>query len=226
MTTIAWLLILIGAVVVRQVNKGRASNLGEDLTDLFTAGVSGDTKTFTAVLARTGDANTPTVVDDAIANTVSGTTSAIGTITDTTAKGISDALTKLGQTASSSLALAAVVRGERAKGYKWAATGPDYYDCSGLIWRACQDIGYKGVRFATADVQLRKGFTKIAAPGTQGPGIKSATVSDIVLWPGHHMGVIVGNNQFYSARSVKSGIGVSSITGFRDSTPIFLRYTP
>lgn len=210
MSTIGWVLILFGALLIRQVSKGRALNLPEDISDAFLALVSGDTDGLSGVLTRTGDAATPTVAD--------AVTNQVGQI--------------VANISASGLAAAAIKRGKAAKGYRWAATGPDYYDCSGLIWRACQDIGYGGSRFTTADIRLRSGFKRIDPPGSEGPGFIGATINDIVLWPAGsggvtgHMGVITGPNKFYSARSPRSGISEASIASFRKTKPIYLRFTP
>ena len=57
MTTVGWFLILMGALVLRQVVKGRIMDTPDDLSDAFLAIVSGDTKGLTEVLSRTGDFN-------------------------------------------------------------------------------------------------------------------------------------------------------------------------
>ncbi len=61
MNTLGWLLILAGIIVGRAVMKGRALQLPDDLGDAFLALVRGDTKEFTAVLARTGEGYVPAV---------------------------------------------------------------------------------------------------------------------------------------------------------------------
>lgn len=209
MSTIGWILILFGALLIRQVAHGRALNLPEDISDAFLAIVSGDADGLSGVLSRSGDSATPTAVQP-----VGG---ALGGPLGVGATG---------------LAAAAMKRGKAAKGYRWAATGPDWYDCSGLIWRACQDVGYKGSRFTTADIRMRSGFKRVDAPGTEGPGFVAATINDIVLWPAGsggitgHMGVITGPDQFYSARSPRSGISNAKISTFRKTRPIYLRFTP
>src|ERR1700755_1911252 len=142
MSTVGYFFILVALLLIRQVFKGRVMNLGEDLTDAFTAVVSGDTDKLGEVLTRTGDSNTP---NTATLNVV-GDNSPVPTL------------------ATVGIALAAENRGKAAKAYKWAATGPDYYDCSGLMWRACQDLGYTGPRFVTATVAAMKGFTRVASP--------------------------------------------------------------
>jgi cell wall-associated NlpC family hydrolase len=205
--TVAWLLILGGIIIARQVARGRVMNLPEDLGDAFIAFASGDSDALGVVLTRTGDSATP-----------SAPTPSVGAPID-------NPLTTVGN-----ISAAAVQLGERAKGYRWAATGPDYYDCSGLMWRACQAVGYKGSRFSTATIRGRKDFKIISAPGTQGPNVTAAGINDIVLWPAGsggvtgHMGVMTGADKFYSARSLRSGIGETKISTFRKPRPIYLRY--
>lgn len=224
MTTLGWLLILIGILVARQVSKGRVMQLGEDLSDALLALASGDTDSLGEILTRTGPSAKPTAADLAIFNLTAGVTGGITTAGGTIAGGIGDATQQLQKGIESSLALAAVTLGSRAKGYRWAATGPDYYDCSGLIWRAAQGVGYKGFRFTTATISAAPGFKRISPPATQGPGVISATVNDVVVWPMHHMGVITGPGKFYSARNPKDGIGESSIAGFRKEAPVYYRF--
>lgn len=228
MNTLAYVLILLGLLIARAAYKGRIRQVGDDLSDAMLAFIRGDTKELAEVLARTGDDNEPTNFDIATANLVEGTTGAIGTTSESVGKGLGQLI------GGAALLTAAITRGERAKGYRWAATGPDYYDCSGLIWRAAQDAGYKGSRFSTATIRSRKQFVRVNMPGMQLPGQKpqvNAGPGDIVLWPAGsggvtgHMGVVTGPNRFYSARSVRSGIGESSISGFRKPAPIYLRFT-
>lgn len=225
MNTLGWLFILSGILVARQVSRGRVMDISTDLGDAFIAIASGDSDALGAVLARTGESATPTTADEAIANLTEGVTGGLTTATGTIAQVIGQGVEGI-----TGLALAAVALGTRAKGYKWGAEGPDYYDCSGLMYRSAQVIGYKGSRFSTSDVRSHKEFKTISAPATQGPGLTGATINDIVLWPAGsggitgHMGVITGPNKFYSARSVKSGISEASISGFRKTNPIYLRY--
>jgi cell wall-associated NlpC family hydrolase len=190
-STLAYTFLLVGLLITRQVFKGRVMNLGEDLSDAFIALSTGNTTELQQVLARTGDANTPTV------STIVG---ASGTV----------------EPGTNDLIIAAEKRGKAAKGYKWTATGPDYYDCSGLMWRAAQDCGFKGVRFTTSTIQLSKQMIEVAEPGTpEHAGLATGAVGDIIVWPGHHMGVITGPNKFYSARNPHSGISEAPIEGFR-----------
>lgn len=199
MSTLGWLFILFGFLTARQVLRGRVMQIPEDLGDAFIAFASADTDALGEVLARTGDSATATQA---------ASTGTVGAPND-------NPLTTVGN-----ISVAAVNLGKKAKGYRWTATGPDYYDCSGLMWRAVQAVGYKGSRFSTATIRSRKEFKVITNP----------TVNDLVLWPAGsggatgHMGVITGNDLFYSARSRSSGIGESKISTFRKTKPIYLRY--
>ena len=120
----------------------------------------------------------------------------------------------------------AIILGKAAKGYEFGAEGPTRYDCSGLVWRAAEKIGaYHGARFTTwtvvHDNQIKSQFKLIPRA--------HAEVGDIVVWaqsPTHgHMGIKSGLDQFYSAESVKSGIGYGRISTFHvyPVAPVFLR---
>jgi cell wall-associated NlpC family hydrolase len=198
MSTIGWVLIIAAIFVIRAAAKGRALNLKDDISDGFLALVTVDPDALGEVLSRSGDGLTADQAD----------------LTAYRDAGIAVAETATGIASSFSISSAAIKRGKAAKGYKWTRTGPDYYDCSGLMWRACQDVGaYNGPRFVTANVASLKAFKRVTEPA----------VNDLVVWIGHHMGVVTGPDQFYSARSIKSGIGYAAIKGFRKDAPIYLR---
>lgn len=200
MNTFAWVLILGGLLIFRTVYKGRIMNIGEDLSDSFLAFASGDFKGFTEVLGRTGDGNVVSATHP---------TQLIKGVTPTNT-GHEDGSANLNSTV--------IALGTAAKGYRLGATGPDWYDCSGLVYRAVQKFGYKGPRFTTDNVMNQKGFTKISEA--------SASTGDIVLWPTHHMGVINNKTDFWSARNPRSGIGMAKIKGFRKEDPVYVRYYP
>lgn len=205
MNTLGWFLILLGGLVVRSVFKGRVMNIGEDLSDAFLAIVSGKSDDLQEVFNRTGDSLTSSATEFDLGP---------GTLT----------LKRVGSVTDGKLLAAAKSLGSSAKGYRFGSAGPDYYDCSGLVYRAVQKVGYSGPRFFTATVQAMPGFHKID------PGSDTPRVDDIVLWPGHHMGIVSGNDTFYSARSPKSGIKEAKISTFGPSNgwgqPIYLRYNP
>lgn len=209
MNTVGWVFILVGILLVRQVFKGRVMNLGEDLTDAFIALVSGNTNELTAVLARSGEAAHGTVV--------TGTSLGEGEFAPHIAGASGTNATIL----QSAMAL-----GKAAKGYRFTATGPDYYDCSGLVWRAVQKAGFKGGRFTTFNIGSLKSFRRVSNTGDSAANDHASGVmpGDIVVWPTHHMGVVTSPGRFYSARSVRSGISEANIAGFRKEAPIYYRY--
>lgn len=230
MSTLAWLLLLSGIVILRQVSKGRTSFLGQDLSDAFLAITRGDTKGLTEVLAREGEQDEPMFagLGDALGNAVGATADATTVTSQEIAKAIGGQVKGLEAKGNKSLAIAAAILGSKAKGYRFTATGPDYYDCSGLMYRAAQMIGYKGGRFTTYTIGTNKAFKEVQAPNVQGPGTNGsvgAGIDDIVCWPTHHMGVITGPDRFYSARSVKSGISEARISTWRNGAkPKYYRF--
>jgi cell wall-associated NlpC family hydrolase len=230
MSTLAWLLLLSGIVILRQVSKGRMQFLGEDLSDAFLAITRGDQAALTEVFSREGESDEPMFagLGDALGNAVVDVAGASGVTAQEISKAIGGQVKGLEARADKSLVIASVILGQKAKGYRWAATGPDYYDCSGLMFKAAQMIGYKGKRFTTYSIGTNKAFKEVQAPNVQGPGTSGsagAGIDDIVCWPTHHMGVVSGPDQFYSARSVKSGIGVSKISSWRNgSKPKYYRF--
>lgn len=188
MPPIAYLLVTIGVVAIRQVMVGRASDLPGDTRDLFLALLQGDTAEVKNVLSRRGE-NVP--------ESGYGSGSDSGTVTG-------------GTQAGNSFAYAVKQHGDAAQGYRLGSTGPDYYDCSGLIWKTMRDIGvFDGPRFTTSTfrhVAEKQGWKKVGSP----------VVGAVVLWAHKHMGVSLGGDTMYSARSPEKGIGTSTISG--DST--------
>lgn len=198
MSTLAWIFVLLAVLLARAVYKGRVLYFGQDLLDAFNAVVTGDTAQLKDVLSRSGDANSVSFLSP-IADTAGASSNA-------------EAAPYKGNLLS-----AAITLGTRAKGYRLGATGPDYYDCSGLVWQACKTSGlYTGSRFTTFTISSNPAFSRITTP----------VVGDIVCWPTHHMGVISGVDQFYSAESVKTGIGYAKISSFKSLfgiKPVYLR---
>lgn len=202
MSTVAWFFIIMGILLIRQVTKGRAGDLPEDVRDFMLALLSGDAAGLADVAARTGDALTPATAEGVPEGSSVGTGVAGGTGGAASSSGVAllGEMRKLGAAA-----------GNR---YVWGATGPQSYDCSGLVWRATRNIGvYKGARYTTHTFrQAAKGWAN---------EVKTPAVGDVVLWGGH-MGVVSGSNRMYSALSSKMGILESSISG-HSGTPSYWR---
>lgn len=200
MNTVAYLFIFAAIVLLRAVARGRAANITEDVSDAFLAFVRGDARGFREVANRTGDSLS---APEALPAATQGT-SGVSAFADST---------------GGAIAKNAVRRGSLARGYKLGATGPDYYDCSGLMWRACMDArAYKGIRFTTATIGAIKQFTRVDTP----------RVDDLVVWPRHHMGVVTGDDRFYSAMNSRDGIGyarISTWSGGKQGKPVYYRPT-
>ncbi len=205
MQTLAWILLLTGGLLIRQVTAGRAGNTLEDFSDGFTAFVSGDWTGLSAVAARRGSNNevvsVPSVTETPI--TVGGSPVVGG-------NGGTELITEMRK-----LATAANNR------YILGTQGPNSYDCSGLVWRAMRNIGaYKGVRFTTATFPFMAGSAVTQVPNPQ--------VGDIVLWAKTagrafgHMGVVIGQDRMFSALSSSWGIRESPISAEK-GTPSYWR---
>jgi len=99
--------------------------------------------------------------------------------------------------------------------YVLGATGPNSYDCSGLIYRTLVNLGiYNGQRFSTRNFIALS--SHIASP------VSSPAVGDIVLWVAAHIGIVTGPDTFYSAYSPARGILDTSISRF-PGTPRYYR---
>lgn len=124
---------------------------------------------------------------------------------------------KLGGSGSSSALLNAVEKYGAGKPYVWGATGPESFDCSGLVMYALKKAfgisypHYSGSQYA-ASTHISKSDAK--------PG-------DLVFWGSggsEHVGVYAGGNNYYSAQSPSQGIGMntlSSVVG--KGSPLFAR---
>lgn len=199
MQTIAWLFIITAIVLIRQVTKGRAANLPEDLRDFMLALLSGDNGLMKEVAARSGDALTPTSAESP---TISGVAGGGDSASTPSGSSLLSEARKLGTAAGNH--------------YVWGATGPSSYDCSGLVWKAARNIGvYKGARFTTYTFRIQsKGWAQ---------QVSKPAVGDIVLWTGH-MGIVSGPDKMYSALSKRTGIVETSISG-HSGTPSYWRIT-
>lgn len=196
MTTIAWFFILLAALLVRGVAKGRVTELPGDLRDMLIAALRGDTEALKEASGRSGDglqATTATV--DVTATAPSGGKAfAAGKGASLLAKA-----KQLGQ----------------GRSYVWGGTFANGKggDCSGLVWRAGKDLGLWTVgRFTT--------FTFPSAMKAYVTVVTDPQPGDIAVWQRGgvkgHMGIVSGPGRFYSALSRSSGIKdapISAISG-------------
>jgi len=115
--------------------------------------------------------------------------------------------------------------GHSARGYSETldgGTGPNYYDCSGLIQKGLTALGVQGV---PRDTEGQWAWLKTKGVAHQGmPGKGDLQIGDLVYAtfagdnevPGH-VGIYVGGGQIYSAEDPANGIGLSSIASWQQS---------
>ncbi|HXK36063.1 MAG TPA: NlpC/P60 family protein [Candidatus Paceibacterota bacterium] len=126
MDTMAWLMILVGGLIINGIRKGRVLELPTDLRDFFIGAITGDVTALKEVNARTGTGITaPTVTLDSVEyGTGSGT--------------LVQEMQRLAR--------------EAGNNYQWGgeSIGEGGYDCSGLVWAALKSLGYyDGPRFTS-----------------------------------------------------------------------------
>ncbi|WP_217265869.1 C40 family peptidase [Rothia kristinae] len=107
-------------------------------------------------------------------------------------------------------AVLAYARAKKGKPYKLGATGPSWFDCSGLTMRSYQEAGITVPR--TADAQAR---AYRSVPKSQ------RQVGDLVHWPGH-VGIYAGNNKVADAGSTPHKVTERTIWG----SPTYHRVIP
>jgi len=105
----------------------------------------------------------------------------------------------------------------RGRPYGWGATGPDRFDCSGLVQRSFGDIGISAPR-TTYTQQAWRALTTIQAA--------AAAAGDLVFWPGHVAIVVAPGTVIHAPRpgKVVEVVPVGS-AGPRGTTPTYKRYT-
>jgi cell wall-associated NlpC family hydrolase len=205
MDTIGWLLILGGALLMRGVVNGRGFDSFTDLSDAFIATIEGDSETLKSVWNRKGSNNSADEVAVPPPSTFGGTTTGQGGGVP-----LVNEMKRIGLGKSYS---------------QKQRTGPDSFDCSGLVWKAGTDLGIwpnKTPVFTTASFKVLA-TTKFAL--TKVPQVAAG---DIVWWPGH-MGVATDNRNFFSALSAHRAAGhqidtvpIASITNH--GKPTFYRF--
>lgn len=91
-------------------------------------------------------------------------------------------------------------RGDR---YVWATSGPNTYDCSGLVLRAFKQIGISLPHFT--GTMMNRGFKVDRANLKRG---------DIVFPTSGHVGIYLGNNQFVHASSGQGKVVTGKLYSF------------
>jgi cell wall-associated NlpC family hydrolase len=119
-------------------------------------------------------------------------------------------------TGTSSSALLNAARRYLGRPYRWGGTfaGNAGGDCSGLVYRACLDIGLKVPRHTTVTWPLSSHAIRVSAP----------SVGDLVVWPGMHMGIHSGSGQMLHAPRTGDVVKFASYTSSRSGRQaVYLR---
>ncbi|MFJ6571576.1 C40 family peptidase [Streptomyces sp. NPDC091292] len=116
----------------------------------------------------------------------------------------------------SSGSVAAVIsflKAQLGDAYVMGGTGPNSWDCSGLVQAAFQQAG----------VSLPRTSQQQSTAGTQ-VGTSNLQVGDILYWGGagsaYHTGVYIGNGQYLDAANPAKGVVVQDLSGYPASGAI------
>lgn len=137
MSTVGWVLVIVGGLLARQVAVGRAAETPADFREGFLAVVRGDWDALRTIASGRGTNVETVALDSAPVSDVSGSGSGEQLIST---------MRQLGE----------------GRPYVSGAEGPDAYDCSGLVWAALKKMGlYSGPRFVVHEFPtISKGFAQ------------------------------------------------------------------
>lgn len=110
--------------------------------------------------------------------------------------------------------LGAVEKYGKGKPYVWGASGPDAFDCSGLVMYALQKAFGKSFPHYSGDQYA------MSRP------VRDPQMGDLVFFgPGgrNHVGVYAGNGKIWSAMSPSSGIGMANVSDFHEGAVSYRR---
>lgn len=110
-------------------------------------------------------------------------------------------------------AVVAAARKYLGRPYRWGATGPEAFDCSGLVWRALNEAGIKHNRLTSYGYRSWRNAYDI--PRAQ------ASAGDLVCYTGH-IGICIGDGRMIHAPNVRTVVKESAIYNGQGG-PIFRR---
>ncbi|WP_347107011.1 C40 family peptidase, partial [Lactobacillus paragasseri] len=87
--------------------------------------------------------------------------------------------------------------------YVWGATGPNAYDCSGLVQYAYSQAG-KNIGRTTYQ----------QAGAGQHVSVSQAQAGDILMWGDYHDAIYVGNNQYVHAPQPGQNVTQATISSY------------
>ncbi|MFF2844812.1 C40 family peptidase [Streptomyces sp. NPDC058001] len=110
-------------------------------------------------------------------------------------------------------AVISFLKAQLGDAYVMGGTGPNSWDCSGLVQAAFQQAG----------VSLPRTSQQQSTAGTQ-VGTSNLQVGDILYWGGagsaYHTGVYIGNGQYLDAANPGKGVVIQNLSGYPASGAI------
>ncbi len=102
--------------------------------------------------------------------------------------------------------IVAAARKQLGKPYKYGATGPDEFDCSGLVYYVFKETGkYTGQRLSAA------GYRSVSTPVSQQEAQSGDLVFFIKSGNTHHVGIHIGNGQMIHAPRTGDVVKISDV---------------
>ena len=107
----------------------------------------------------------------------------------------------------------AFMRAQVGKPYVWGATGPDTWDCSGLVQAAYRTIGIQLPRVTTDQVAAGP---KVSGADLQPGDLLFVPGSDGTVAAPGHVGMYVGNGQVIDAKGARWGVVLANVSAWTD----------
>lgn len=107
------------------------------------------------------------------------------------------------QSSSTAQTVVNAAKSQIGKPYAWGATGPNAYDCSGLVQYAYSQAG-KNIGRTTYQ----------QADAGQHVSVSQAQAGDILMWGDYHDAIYVGNNQYVHAPQPGQNVTQATISSY------------
>lgn len=123
-------------------------------------------------------------------------------------KTISKKRTAVSQAVTNTSSIVKLARSEVGKNYVWGATGPNSFDCSGLVQYVYQHATGRSLPRTTYD-QVKVGKTV---------SMNNLKAGDLLFWGStnapYHVAIYIGNNQYVNAATPDQGVVLQTISSY------------
>lgn len=111
-------------------------------------------------------------------------------------------------TSKAAASIVSLAKSEVGKNYVWGATGPNAFDCSGLVQYVFKNAA--GINLSrTTYTQVKQGTTV---------SMKDLQPGDLLFWGSasapYHVGIYIGNNQYVHAATPREGVKVQTLSSY------------